>query len=119
MLVIKFEYKIRSPDIIWGQIKRATSSLSTQLELGGFHVLRSKPHTDQRKEAYLLFLLESTKIPNIHQKNGPEIFREEISKSFISKNIKNLELMWIGNNKKIIAIEKRKHTDAGKFMQIF
>ena len=35
LLVIKFNFKIRSPDIIWGQIKRATSSLSTQLELGG------------------------------------------------------------------------------------
>ena len=119
LLIIKFNYKIRSPDIIWGQIKRATSSFSTQLELGGFHVLRSKPHTDQQKEAYLLFLLESTKIPKIHQKNGPEFFRKDGSKSFILKNLKNQELMWIGNNKKIISIEKRKHTDAAKFMTEF
>ena len=119
LLIVKFEYKIRSPDIIWGQIKRATTSLSTQLELEGFHVLRSKPYTDQQKEAYLLFLLESTKIPNIYQKNGPEFFRKDGSKSFISKNLKNPELMWVGKNKKIISIEKRKHTDAGKFMTEF
>ena len=119
LLVIKFNYKIRSPDIIWGQIKRATSSLSTQLELGGFHVLRNNPYTDQQKEAYLLFLLESTKIPSIHQKNGPEFFREEGTKSFISKNLKTLELIWIGKNKKITSIEKRKHTDAAKFMTEF
>lgn len=119
LLVIKFNYEIRSPDIIWGQIKRATSSLSTQLELGGFHVLRSKPHTDQQSEAYLLFLLESIKIPDIYQKNGPEFFREEGSKSFISKNLKNQELMWIGNNKKIVSIEKRKYTDAAKFLTGF
>ena len=119
LLIVKFEYKIRSPDIIWGQIKRATTSLSIQLELEGFQVLRSKPYTDQQKEAYLLFLLESTKIPNIYQKNGPEFFRKDGSKSFISKNLKNPELMWIGKNKKIISIEKRKHTDAGKFMTAF
>ena len=119
LLIVKFEYKIRSPDIIWGQIKRATTSLSTQLELEGFHVLRSKPYTDQQKEAYLLFLLESTKIPNIYQKNGPEFFRKDGSKSFISKNLKNPELMWIGKNKKIISIERRKHTDAAKFMTAF
>ena len=119
LLVIKFNYKIRSPDIIWGQIKRATSSLSTQLELGGFHVLRSKSHTDQKSEAYLLFLLESIKIPNIYQKNGPEFFREEGSKSFISKNLKNQELIWVENNKKIVSIEKRKHTDAAKFLTWF
>ena len=116
LLVIKFDFKIRSPDTIWGQIKRATSSLSTQLELGGFDVLRSKPHTDQQKEVYLFFLLESTKIPEIYTKNGPEFFRENSSKSFISKNLGNTELMWIGNNRKIISLEKRKHTEAVKFM---
>ena len=119
LLVIKFDYKVRSPDIIWGQIKRATSTLATQLELGGFTVLRSKSHTDELKEACLLFFLESTKISQVYQKNGPEFFRDDSSKSFISKNLKNTELMWIGNNKKIISLEKRKHTDATSFMTEF
>jgi len=119
LLVIKFDYKPRSPDVIWGQIKRATTSLSTQLELGGFTVLRSKAHSDQIKEAYLLFFLESTKISDTYSKNGPEFFRESSSKSFISKNLKNSELMWIENNGKVISLEKRKHTEAVKFMTEF
>jgi tRNA nucleotidyltransferase (CCA-adding enzyme) len=119
VLVVKFNFKSRSPDIIWGQIKRATSTLSTQLELGGFTVLRSKSHTDQQKEAYLLFFLESTKISQIYAKKGPEFFREDSSKSFISKNLVNTELMWIGNNRKIISLEKRKYTKADKFMTGF
>jgi tRNA nucleotidyltransferase (CCA-adding enzyme) len=119
LLVIKFDFKMRSPDIIWGQIKRATLSLSTQLELGGFNVSRSKPHTDQQKGAYLFFLLESVKIPERYPKNGPEFFRKDDSKSFILKNLKNTELMWIGNNRKIISLEKRKHTEAVKFITEF
>ncbi|BDQ29933.1 tRNA CCA-pyrophosphorylase [Nitrosopumilus zosterae] len=119
LLVIKFNFKIRSPDIIWGQIKRATSSLSTQLELAGFNVLRSKSYTDQQKEVYLFFFLESSKIVQIYSKNGPDFFREDSSKSFISKNLKNSELMWVGNNGKIISLEKRKHVDAIKFMSEF
>ncbi|RMW38760.1 MAG: CCA tRNA nucleotidyltransferase [Nitrosopumilus sp.] len=119
VLSIKFNFKIRSPDIIWGQIKRATSSLSTQLELAGFTVLRSKAWTDQQKEAYLLFFLESTKISEIYAKNGPEFFREGSSKSFISKNLSNAGLVWVGNNKKIISLEKRKQVDANKFMNEF
>jgi tRNA nucleotidyltransferase (CCA-adding enzyme) len=119
LLVVKFDFKSRSPDVIWGQIKRATSSLVIQLELGGFTVLRSKSYTDQVREAYLLFFLKSTKISNIYSKNGPEFFRESGSKSFISKNLKNTELMWIGTNGKIISLEKRKHTDAVKFMSEF
>ena len=119
LLVIKFDFKSRSPDVIWGQIKRATTSLSTQLELGGFNVLRSKAHTDQVKDAYLLFFLESTKISKTYSKNGPEFFRENSSKSFISKNLKNTELMWIKTDGKIISLEKRKHTDAVKFITEF
>ena len=119
LLVIKFNFKSRSPDVIWGQIKRATTSLSTQLELGGFNVLRSKAHTDQVKDAYLLFFLESTKISNTYSKNGPEFFRENSSKSFISKNLKNTELMWIKTDGKIISLEKRKHTDVVKFITEF
>ncbi len=119
LLVIKFDFKVRSSDIIWGQIKRATSTLSTQLELGGFTVLRSKSHTDQEKEAYLFFFLQSTKISQIYPKNGPEFFRDDSTKSFIFKNLKNAELVWVGNNGKMISLEKRKHTDAIKFMTEF
>ena len=119
LLSIKFNFKTRSPDIIWGQIKRATSSLSTQLELAGFTVLRSKAFIDQQKDAYLFFFLESTEISDLRVKNGPEFFREGSSKSFISKNLSDGELIWLGKNKKIISLEKRQHTDAGKFMTKF
>ena len=119
LLVVKFNFKIRSPDIIWGQIKRATSSLTTQLELGGFTVLRNKSFSDQKKEAYLFFFIESIKIPQTYLKTGPEFFRENSSKSFISKNIKNSELMWIGNNGKVISLEKRKYTNVDQFLTYF
>jgi tRNA nucleotidyltransferase (CCA-adding enzyme) len=116
VLVVKFNFKMRSPDIIWGQIKRATTSLVTQLELGGFNVLRSRSYSDDQSVAYLFFLLESTKIPKNYSKSGPEFFRESDCNSFISKNIVKTELMWISDNKKIISLEKRKHNEVVKFM---
>jgi len=116
VLVVKFNFKMRSPDIIWGQVKRATTSLTTQLELGGFNVLRSKPYVDEQNEAYLFFLLESIKIPKNYPKSGPEFFRESDCNSFISKNISKTELMWIGDDKRIISLEKRKYNDVVKFM---
>ena len=116
VLVVKFNFKMRSPDIIWGQIKRATTSLTTQLELGGFNVLRNKSYSDEQSEAYLLFLLESTKIPKNYSKNGPEFLREDDCNGFISKNISKTELMWINDDKKIVSLEKRKYNDVVKFM---
>ena len=106
VLVVKFNFKIRSPDIIWGQIKRATNSLKTQLELGGFNVLRSTSHTDEQKEAFLLFLLDSPIIPKKYSKIGPDIFREKDCHSFISRNIVKTDLMWVNSSGKIVSLEK-------------
>ena len=119
VITVKFSFKPRSPDIIWGQIKRATSTLSTQLELAGFDVLRSKSYTDQKKEAALIFLLRTSEIPQTYTKVGPEFFREESSSSFIMKNQKSSEMMWIGDDRKIISLEKRSHTKAEKFLSEF
>ena len=119
VLVVKFDFKIRSPDIIWGQIKRANNSLKTQLEIGGFKVLRNTSYTDEKKEAYLLFLLESPIIPKKYSKIGPEFFRENDCRSFISKNISKTELMWINGDGKIVSLEKRKNPDVVKFLSQF
>jgi len=119
VLVVKFDFKIRSPDIIWGQIKRATNSLKTQLEIGGFKVLRSTCHTDEKKEAYLFFLLESPVIPRKYSKLGPEFFREKDCRSFISKNASKTELMWISESGKVVSLEKRKYFEAVKFLMNF
>ena len=119
LLTVKFDFKPRSPDIIWGQVKRATSSLATQLELAGFEVLRSNAYTDQKKEAALFFLLSTTEITSTYIKIGPEFFREESSSSFIAKNQKSSEMMCIGDDKKIVSLEKRKYTKADKFITKF
>lgn len=116
VLVVKFDFKMRSPDIIWGQIKRTASSLITQLNLGGFNVLRSLCHTDEKKEAYLFFLLESPIIPKIYAKKGPDVFREDGTSSFIKKNISKTKLIWVDNDSKIISLERRKYNEAVKYV---
>ena len=119
ILIVKFDYEQRSPDIIWGQIKRATNSLKTQLEIGGFKVLRKTSYTDEKKEAFLFFLMESTSKPKRYAKIGPEFFREKDYMSFISKNISKTELMWINEDRKIVSLEKRKNFDVVKFLLEF
>ena len=119
VMIVKFNFKNRSPDIIWGQIKRAASSLSTQLKIGGFNVLRSTAFTDEKNEAYLFFLLESPLIPKKYVKKGPDYFREEDVRSFVKKNIVNSEIMWIDNDSKIVSLERRKHYDAVKYLRDF
>ncbi|HZS73714.1 MAG TPA: CCA tRNA nucleotidyltransferase, partial [Candidatus Nitrosotalea sp.] len=115
-LVVKFSYKKRSPDIIWGQAKRAATSLSGQLELGGFHVLRKGATTDEKSEAAMLFLLHSTTIEKSMVKNGPDVFRKSESENFILRNSKN-KLTWVDDDGKIISLQQREFYDAKKFLQ--
>ncbi len=115
VLLVSFNYKPRSPDIIAGQIKRAASSLAVQLDMGGFRVLRHSTVSDDKK-AHLLFLMQSIDIPENHVKDGPEFFSEFDSNSFISKNAKKSKLMWVGKDKKIHSLKKRKINVATKFL---
>ncbi len=115
--VVKFNYKARSPDIIWGQIKRAASALSTQMEVEGFNVLRHIAFSDEKKHACLIFEFESLEIPRDMVHEGPEFFSEADSNSFITKNSKKSEMLWINNKGKILSLQKRKHSNAKSFLQ--
>lgn len=117
VVVVKFSFKPRSPDIIWGQIKKASSSLSTQIELEGFKVLRKNATTDEKKEAWLLFLLQSLKIDKEYVRQGPDIFQESDSKFFVEKNIKKSRLMWIDSSMKILSLQDRKFNDVKLFLK--
>ena len=116
-LTIRFQFKKRSPDIIWGQIKRATNSIAVQLQLGGFKVIKSDAITDEKNVACLFFLLESIDISKNYVKDGPEFFNEKDVIRFISKNEKHSKLLWIGKDKKIHSLSLRSINNAKKFVK--
>lgn len=115
-IVVKFNYKWRSPDIIWGQAKRGATALSGQLELGGFQVLRKSAITDEKSEAAMLFLLHSSVIEKFMVKNGPDVFRRSESENFILRNSKN-KLTWVDEDGRILSLQEREFYDAKKFLQ--
>ena len=115
--VVKFNYKPRSPDVIWGQIKRAASALSTQMEVEGFNVLRHMAFSDEKNHACLIFEFDSLEIPKKRVHEGPEFFSESDSESFVTKNSKKSEMLWINNKGKILSLQKRKYSNAKLFLQ--
>ena len=115
-IIVKFNYKWRSPDIIWGQAKRGATALSGQLELAGFQILRKSVITDEKSEAAMLFLLRSPVIEKFMVKNGPQIYRRSDSDNFIAANSKNM-LTWIDDDGKILSMKEREFYDAKKFLQ--
>lgn len=116
-IIVRFNYKKRSPDIVWGQIKRASNAVSGQLRLAGFDVLKSSAVTDERSEAALLFLLRSLKIEKHVIKKGPDVFKRKESENYIAKNSKKTQLMWIDDSAKILSLQERTYYDAKAFLQ--
>jgi tRNA nucleotidyltransferase (CCA-adding enzyme) len=116
VLVVEFSHQRKSPDIIWGQLKRSINSIAKQLELAHFVVLRSSCLTDERSSAALVFLLESLTLPLYIKKNGPQIFRRKDTASFLSNKKRPLAI-WVDREMRIAMLVDRNATDARKFVK--
>ena len=116
IVVVQFKFKQRSDDIIWGQIKRASNALKTQLELDGFTVLRNSSAKDEKENGALIFLLQTKKIEESFVRTGPNISSEDHCEKFISANLKKSQLMWVNEENKIQSLQKRKYSDVILFL---
>lgn len=116
VLVVKFRYEKRSPDVIWGQLKRAASSVATQIDQEGFTVLRRSAFI-MEDEAFLLFLLQSVQLDKTRLRVGPDFFVEDHVDRFVSSNRKKSLLMWVNEEGKICSLQKRAHQDAMLFVK--
>ena len=116
VLVVEFSHEKKSPDIIWGQLKRSLSAIAKQLELAHFEVLRSSCVTDEKSSAALAFLLESITLPPYTKRKGPEVFRRKDTASFLSNRKKPLA-SWVDREMRIAMVIERRATDARKFIK--
>src|SRR5918996_4309661 len=118
VLVVEFSHQKKSPDIIWGQLKRSINAIAKQLELAHFEVLRVSCITDERNSAALAFLLESITLPAYTKKKGPEIFRRKDTASFLSNRKRSRPLaIWVDREMRIAMVIERRFTDARKFVK--
>jgi len=116
VLVVEFSHRERSPDIVWGQLKRSVNAIAKQLEIADFVVLRSSCVTDEKNSAALAFLLESITLALYTKKKGPEVFRRSDAASFISGRKRALAT-WVDREMRVAMLVDRKATDARKFVR--
>jgi tRNA nucleotidyltransferase (CCA-adding enzyme) len=118
LLVTEFSYSKRSPDVIWGQLKKSLNAVSKQLKLADFRVIRTACSTDEKKLAVFVFLLESLELWPYSERIGPEVFRRNATTSFISKNRKESLFMWVDDGMKIRSLVKRKEIFAKRYLNL-
>ncbi|MDG7001784.1 MAG: hypothetical protein JRN15_22030, partial [Nitrososphaerota archaeon] len=115
-LVVTFGTNWRSPDILWGQLKKSAVGIANKLESSGFHVLRYCVASDESSKSAILFLLQDVTIGDLHARKGPEYFRSDEVKNYNGKNRKKALLTWIGEEGRVESVFQRQFTEASKML---
>ncbi len=119
ILILEFSFRLRSPDIIWGQLKKLTKSIGRLFNENDFTAIKSGCYIYGKNSARLIFLLKYTILPPFFEKKGPSIFMENEVFQFVNKNKdkKNLFVLWITEEMELICLSNRKIIDAIKFLE--
>ena len=112
ILVLEFNYSTRSPDIIWGQLKKLTKSIARQFTDNEFTTIKNECYIDNTNSAKLIFLLKFIKLSPFYEKSGPSIFMEKEVIQFVKKNKEKSTILWIKEDMKLSCLRKRKIIDA-------
>ena len=112
ILIVEFRHGDKSPDIIWGQLKRTLAAVAKQLELADFEVLRSSCISDEKGAAAMAFLLQSLTLAAFTTRKGPDVFRNQDSSSFLSNPKNSPHITWVDSEMRIVMLVDRKETDA-------
>jgi tRNA nucleotidyltransferase (CCA-adding enzyme) len=109
LLIIDFKIQIRSPDILWGQLKKKLTSISNQLTNAGFEIIKKFCFTDEQEHAAFIFMIKYTNLPKINLNVGPKIFLKNETDSFIKKRGEKSIMIWT-DDMTIVSIEEREKT---------
>lgn len=104
LLIIEFKIQKRSPDILWGQLKRKLTSISKQLSNARFEIIKKSCFTDEEERAVFIFMIEFTNLPKISVNRGPQIYLRTETDSFINKRGKKSIILWTDSDR-IVSIE--------------
>jgi tRNA nucleotidyltransferase (CCA-adding enzyme) len=108
LLIVEFKIQKRSPDILWGQLKRKLTSISKQLSNSRFEIIKKSCFTDEEERAVFIFMIEFTNLPKISVNRGPQIYLRTETDSFINKRGKKSIIVWIDGDR-IVSIEGTKN----------
>jgi len=118
LVVIKFHYSSRSPDVISGQLKKMTKAIVKQTNSFDFNIIKSQCYIkDECNLALIVLLLEFKKLPSYMVNKGPDIFMKGEVSNFIKKNKKNSKFTWINEEMRISCLKERKNHDIIEFLK--
>jgi tRNA nucleotidyltransferase (CCA-adding enzyme) len=120
LVFIVFKKVDAIPDVLWGQLHRTRRSLSKQLELGDFRVLRDAAWSgDTADFAVFVFELEQRYLSLARRHFGPPLEREKECESFLAKYTCNADVLagpYVEEGRWVVQL-KRKYPDAAALLR--
>ncbi|MFQ6011493.1 MAG: CCA tRNA nucleotidyltransferase [Nitrososphaerales archaeon] len=100
-------HSTRSPDVLWGQLKKSDSHLRARLSSEGYEVARNTIASDEQTKSALLYLIVNRELPSLLAKEGPEYFRVAESRKYIEKNSGSGKITWVGESGRLRSLRLR------------
>ena len=107
LLILEFKIQERSPDILWGQLKRKLTSISKMLSNSRFEIIKKYCYTDEEKRAVFIFMFQFANLPKITLNRGPEVYLKTETDAYVNKRGGNSIMMWT-DGMRIQSIEETK-----------
>jgi len=106
------------PEVVGAKAARAARLLANELSRAGFPVATYGWESDETRTITLWALLESDELPPYETVRGPEAWaRPDRALRFIEVRSRRGEPAWIGDDGRIYAMRKRRHTRASRLAE--
>ena len=116
--LVVFNHSKRSPDVLWGQLKRSLRRMKEAVSRAGFGVVRASCSTDEVGESAFSFILLNRELPKHEVRMGPKVFMKEDVERFLKKNREKSKLFWI-EGFRIYMLKDRDFTSFSEFFSRF
>jgi tRNA nucleotidyltransferase (CCA-adding enzyme) len=107
-VLLRFGYRERSEDILWGELRKTASGLASHLEKDGVQVMRYCVAAEGGR-ASIAFLVAPERLPQVVERRGPEIFLEDATERFLSSARAAGGSWWLGEDFKSRALQVSAH----------
>lgn len=114
---VMFEHAELSEDTLWGELKKSSRQLVKQVQAEGFRVVRFEAVSNNKDKSAILLLPEVDELPELEERIGPSVQLGEEAKRFVTKNRQRFELLWIAEDGRLHALQKRQFTRLRSLLQ--
>lgn len=117
LLIIKFSFSNRSPDVISGQLKKFAKSIEKQSNNLNFNIIKSKCYLKEEDNIAIIMCLVGAKNLSPYMINvGPDVFMRNEVINFLFKNKNNSLFTWTNNEMRVCSLKLRKNTKILDFL---